>query len=117
MGLFVHYEVGYCPINSSLPKFDQVSWEIVVIAPVKVSCDLIGTTKRFLYPLQTNEKASSEENDCTMLRERSKCVLPPNRNQGNRYENERYKYILSPLSLVFSAYYCESNTGNSAESG
>lgn len=65
MGLFVHLEVGYCPINSSLPKPDQVSWEIVVIAPFKASCDLIGTTKCSLYPLQINEIPSREENDCT----------------------------------------------------
>lgn len=34
MGLFVHFKVGYCPIISSLPKSDQVSWEIAVIAPL-----------------------------------------------------------------------------------
>lgn len=110
MGLFVRSEVGYCPINSFLRKSDLVSWEIVVIAPFKASYDLIGTTKCLLYPLQINEIPSSEENDCTILRERRKCFLLSHRNQGNRYENERHKYIISPLSLISSAYCNESNT-------
>lgn len=50
-----------------------------------------------------------------ILRERRKHFLPPHRNQSNRCENERKKYIISPLSLVSPAYYCESNLGNGVQ--